>query len=466
MSALEDDAVDAQALAATTGGVAEPLVGLVAGGPGVTAEELEPGRARGRGSARGMPTGWRQVALIGSITIVGPLCIDMYLPALPEINRDLHASASAVQLSLTACLIGIATGQLLFGPVSDRLGRRPPLLAGLTAFTIASLACAAAPNIYFLIGFRLIQGLGGAAGIVIARSIVRDLHSGAAMARFFATLMLAVGVGPILAPQIGSWVLAFTIWRGVFVLLAVFGVLLVLSAWWRVPETLAPDKRLTGSVGSTLGTMVMVTRDRVFLGYVLACGLAAGGTFAYIAGSSFVLQNIYGLSATTYGLVFAINACGLIIGAQVSGRLVGRFGASRLLTIGLVTMIAGGALLFVVVSSRIVGIAGVIPSLWVFMFGFGFVGPNAAALGMQRYPHAAGSAAAVLGSFQFGMAALIAPLAGLGGTHDATPMITLILAMPIAAVVSRLLLAGPARRQTAARAAQAAEDEAAAVSAQ
>ena len=471
LSALEDDAVEthetpALAQAAAVGGIAEPLAGFVTGGPGITAEELEPGRARGRGRIRAMPTGWRQVALIGSITIVGPLCIDMYLPALPEINRDLHASASAVQLSLTACLIGIATGQLLFGPISDRLGRRPPLLAGLAGFTVASLACAVAPNIYFLIAFRLIQGLGGAAGIVIARSIVRDLYSGAALARFFATLMLAVGVGPILAPQIGSWVLAFTIWRGVFVLLAVFGVLLVLSAWWRVPETLAPGNRQTGSVGSTLKTMVMVTRDRVFLGYVLACGLAAGGTFAYIAGSSFVLQNIYGLSATTYGLVFAINACGLIIGAQVSGRLVPRFGASRLLTVGLVTMIAGGALLFIVVSTRIVGIPGVIPSLWVFMFGFGFVGPNAAALGMQRYPHAAGSAAAVLGSFQFGMAALIAPLAGVGGTHDATPMITLILAMPIAAVVSRLLLAGPARRQTATRAAQAAQDEAAAVSGQ
>ncbi len=413
MSALDDDAVEVEAPAA--------------GGPG---------------RIRVMPIGWRQVALIGSITIVGPLCIDMYLPALPQITRDLHASASAVQLSLTACLIGIATGQLLFGPVSDRLGRRPPLLAGLTAFTVSSLACAVAPNIYILIAFRLIQGLGGAAGIVIARSIVRDLYSGAALARFFATLMLAIGVGPILAPQIGSWILDFTNWRGVFVVLAVFGVLLVSSAWWRVPETLLPDNRLTGSIGSTLGTMLSLIRDRVFVGYVLACGLAASGTFAYIAGSSFVLQNIYGLSPTAYGLIFALNACGLIIGAQVSGRLVARFDASRLLTAGLVTMIAGGALLFVVVSSRIVGLAGVIPSLWVFMFGFGFVGPNAAALAMQHYPHAAGTAAAVLGSFQFGMAAVIAPLAGIGGTHDATPMITLILVMPIAAVVSRLLLAG------------------------
>ena len=278
-----------------------------------------------------MPTGWRQVALIGTMSIFGPLCIDMYLPALPQINRELHASASAVQLTLTACLIGIALGQLLLGPISDRIGRARRCWSGWPPSS-SSLACAVAPNIYALIVFRLIQGMGGAAGIVIARSIVRDLHSGVALARFFATLMLATGVGPVFAPQIGSWILSFTSWRGVFVVLAVFGVLLLVSAWLRVPETLPPDKRLTGSVWSTLETMVGVLRDRVFLGYVLACGLGMGATFAYIAGSSFVLQNIYGLSPLGYGLVFALNACGMIIGAQVSGKLTVRFGASRLLT--------------------------------------------------------------------------------------------------------------------------------------
>jgi MFS transporter, DHA1 family, multidrug resistance protein len=396
-----------------------------------------------------MPTGWRQVALIGTMSIFGPLCIDMYLPALPQISRNLHASASAAQLTLTACLIGVAVGQVLLGPVSDRVGRRPPLLAGLVGFVVSSVACAAAPNIYALTGFRLVQGLGGAAGMVIARSIVRDLHSGVTLARFFATLMLATGVGPILAPQIGSWIMAVTNWRGVFVALGLFGALLLCSAWWRVPETLPPDKRLTGSIWSTLGTMAGVARDRVFLGYVLACGLGMGAVFGYIAGSSFVLQNIYGLSPLAYSLVFALNAGGLIIGSQVSGHLAGRFGASRLLTAGLATMVVGGALLFAVVSTRVMGLAGVIPSLWVFMFGFGFVGPNAAALAMQRYPQAAGSAAAVLGAFQFGMAALIAPLAGAGGTHDATPMIALILGLSTAAVLSRLLLTGRARRETA-----------------
>jgi DHA1 family bicyclomycin/chloramphenicol resistance-like MFS transporter len=446
LSALEDDAL---AEAAAFNGIAEPLAGFVTGGPGVSAEDLVPRKTLGRGRTRVMPQGWRQVALIGTMSIFGPLCIDMYLPALPQINRDLHASASAVQLTLTACLIGIASGQLLIGPISDRLGRRLPLLIGLASFVFSSLACAVAPNIYFLIAFRLIQGMGGAAGIVISRSIVRDLHSGVALARFFATLMLATGVGPVFAPQLGSWVMAFTDWRGVFVVLAVFGVLLLFSAWYRVPETLPADKRLTGSVVSTLGTMAGVLRDRVFIGYVLACGLGMGGTFAYIAGSSFVLQNIYGLTPTSYGLVFALNALGLIIGAQVSGKLTARVGTSRLLTVGLTTMVAGGALLFFVVSTRVVGLAGVIPALWVVMFGFGFVGPNAAALAMQRYPQAAGSAAAVLGCFQFGLAALIAPLAGIGGTHDATPMISLVLAMPAAAVASRFILSGSARRKQA-----------------
>ena len=402
--------------------------------------DQDPARAERPGRVRNMPSGWRRVALVGTLSIFGPLCIDMYLPALPDISLQLHASASAVQLTLTACLIGMAAGQLILGPVSDRYGRRPPLLAGLAAFTLSSLACAFAPNIYALTGFRLIQGFGGAAGIVIARSIVRDLHSGVALARFFSTLMLATGVGPVIAPQIGSWILSFTSWRGVFVVLAVFGAILLGSAWWRVPETLAPENRLSGSVFSALGTMVAVARDRVFIGFVLACGLGMGGTFAYVSGSSFVLQNVYGLSALGYGLVFALNAFGMIIGAQVSGRLAGRFGPGRLLTAGLAVMIAGGAVLFVVVTGHLTGLAGVIPALWLTMFGFGFVGPNSAALAMQRYPQAAGSAAAVLGSFQFGLAAVVAPLAGAGGVKDALPMVLLVLILPVAALAARLLL--------------------------
>src|ERR1700751_5747316 len=208
-----------------------------------------------RSRATSVPSGWRLVALIGSLTIFGPLCIDMYLPGLPRISQQLHAGASSVQLTLTACMIGISAGQLLLGPVSDRIGRRPPLLAGLAAFVVSSVACALASNIFVLTAFRLVQGLGGAAGIVIARSIVRDLHSGVALVRFFSTLMLATGLGPVIAPQIGSWVLAVTSWRGIFIVLAFFGLVLLFSAWRRVPETLAEDSRVTGSLWSTLAKM-------------------------------------------------------------------------------------------------------------------------------------------------------------------------------------------------------------------
>jgi DHA1 family bicyclomycin/chloramphenicol resistance-like MFS transporter len=238
-------------------------------------------------------------------------------------------------------------------------------------------------------------------------------------------------------------VLTFTTWRGVFLILAGFGVILLCSAWWRVPETLAPHLRSSGSAWSTLTTMVSVGRDRVFLGYALACGLGMSGTFAYIAGSSFVLQNVYGLSPQIYGLVFALNAGGLVLGAQINGRLAGRFGPSALLSVGLVTMAAGGTVLLTVVVTGAIGLVGVVPSLFVVMAGCGFVGPNGVALALQRYPQSAGSASAVLGSFQFVLAALVAPLAGIGGTSNALPMALLILTLPLAALASRVLLAGP-----------------------
>jgi MFS transporter, DHA1 family, multidrug resistance protein len=366
----------------------------------------------------------------------------MYLPAFPDISRDLHASASQVQLTLTACLIGISLGQLLFGPISDRLGRRPPLLAGLAAFVASSVACAFAPDIFALAAFRFVEGLGGAAGIVISRSIVRDLHSGVALVRFFSTLMLMTGLGPVLAPQIGSATLSFTTWRGVFLVLAGFGLLLLVTAWWRVPETLVPARRASGNVWSTLTVMGTIARDRVFLGYALACGLGVGATFAYIAGSSFVLQNVYGLSPELYGMVFALNACGLIAGSQLNGRWTSRFGPSVLLTSGLIMMVAAGGLLVTVVVSGAVGLVGVIPSMVLLTFGWGFVGPSALGMAMHRYPQSAGAASALLGSFQFIIGSAIAPLAGAGGTADALPMALLMLTLPVAALASRLFLAG------------------------
>lgn len=390
--------------------------------------------------SRPVPTGWRLVALIGTMSIFGPLCIDMYLPAFPQLSAELRVSASAAQLTLTACVVGIAVGQLLLGPVSDRVGRRPPLLTGLAAFGVSSLACALAPNIYVLTGCRLIQGIGGAAGIAISRSIVRDLHSGPALARFYSTLMLATGLGPVLAPQIGSWILAVSSWRGVFGGLAVFGGILLLTVWRRVPETLPPDARTSGSIWRALGSTVAVSRDRVFLGYALGCALAMGATFAYVAGSSFVLQNVYGLSPQGFGLIFALSGCAMVGGAQLSGRLAGRVGPASLLAAGLATMTGGGALLLTVVVSRAVGLGGVLPAIVMIMAGWGLVAPNALALGMQRYPQSAGAASAVVGFLQFTLAAVAAPLPGLGGTADPLPMAILVVAFPALAIATLLAL--------------------------
>jgi MFS transporter, DHA1 family, multidrug resistance protein len=386
---------------------------------------------------------------VGSLSIFGPLCIDMYLPGLPTISRDLSASASAVQLTLTACLVGMAVGQLLLGPISDRVGRRPPLLAGLAAFVVSSVACAFATNVYMLASFRLIQGLGGAAGVVIARSLVRDLFSGVELVKFFSTLMLATGIGPIIAPQIGSLVLEITTWRGVFGVLAVFGAVLLVSAWWRIPETLLPELRSSGGLVTTLSTMVTVARNRRFLGFAVAGALGVSTAFAYISGSSFVLQNVYGLSPLVYGLVFALNAVGMIVGAQINGHLVGRFSPTVLLSSGLVTEAAAGACLLAIVLTGAVGVVGVIICLFVVMFGNGFVGPNSVALALQRYPHAAGAASAVLGFLQFFIAALIAPLAGIGGTHDARPMAVLILLLPLLGITARFTLSGKAANDPA-----------------
>jgi DHA1 family bicyclomycin/chloramphenicol resistance-like MFS transporter len=299
-----------------------------------------------------VPRGWRLVLIIGGLSIFGPLCIDMYLPSLPRISRDLHASTSTVQLSITGCLVGIAVGQLVIGPISDREGRRSPLLVGIGVFVLSSLACALVSNIYILDGLRFVEGFGGAAGIVIARAIVRDLFEGATAARFFSTLMLVTGLGPILAPQIGAEILRVTSWRGVFLALAIIGSVLLLTALLKVPETLPLERRRAGGLRSTIRTLSKVGRDRSFVGYALVGSLGFGAIFAYIAGSPFVLQDIYGLSPQVFGLAFALNAGGLVLGAQINGHLVHRLGSGPLLSFGLIVMAVGGLALLGAVCTR------------------------------------------------------------------------------------------------------------------
>jgi MFS transporter, DHA1 family, multidrug resistance protein len=384
--------------------------------------------------------------MIGMLTLLGPLCVDMYLPSLPRLAVDLRTSASFAQFSLTACLLGLASGQLLIGPASDRYGRRPPLIVGLTLFMVFSAACGFAGSALILVLCRFFQGIGGAAGIVIARAIVRDLHSGNTAGRILAMLTLVTGAGPVLAPQLGAALLELISWHGVFLFLAMAGGLLLIMAAFRLPETFGPASRRRGGISDALTALRRVGSSPVFLANSLASGLAFGTLFAYISGSSFILENIYHMSPSGYGIVFAVNGAGLIAAGQVSARIVGIFGSRRLLTAGLLLMATSGVSILLVVMSGRLGLVGLLPFFFLTMVSNGLATPNAMALAMDHFPQAAGTAAALLGAMQFGMGALVAPLAGLGGTSNAMPTATIMAVCGTLAIGVHLLLMRARRR--------------------
>jgi DHA1 family bicyclomycin/chloramphenicol resistance-like MFS transporter len=385
------------------------------------------------------------VLILGALSAFGPLSIDMYLPGLPALGKTLDAPAWAVQLTLTACLAGLALGQILAGPLSDRFGRRGPLLVGVAAYAVASLLCALAPSIVVLIVLRFAQGVAGAAGIVIARAVVRDMHSGVAAARFFSLLMLVNGLAPILAPVIGGQVLTVTSWRGVFLVLAAIGVLLLLATATGLRETLAPEQRHPGGVGETVRTFGRLLADRVFLGHALACGLSFGAMFAYISGSPFVLQDIYGASPQLFSVMFAGNALGLVAASQANRALLRRLEPLTILRAALSVQALGAVALLVVVAAG-VGVRGIVPLLFVVVASLGLVMPNATALALADHPRVAGSASGLLGVLQFIVGAAAAPLVGVAGTTTALPMALTIAVLGVGGVLSATVLASrPAR---------------------
>ncbi|MGO4462168.1 multidrug effflux MFS transporter [Streptomyces sp. M-16] len=370
-------------------------------------------------------TGLLVTLVLGGLTALPPLSMDMYLPALPEVTDGLGSPAATVQLTLTACLAGMALGQLVIGPMSDKWGRRRPLLAGMVLYVLATAVCSLAPTTELLIGFRLVQGLAGAAGVVIARAVVRDLYDGVEMARFFSTLMLISGTAPIIAPLIGGQVLRFADWRGVFVVLTVVGLALTVVVWRSLEETLPPERRQTGGVGSALRTMRGLLGDRVFAGYTLAGGFAFAVLFSYVSASPFVIQEIYGASPQAFSLLFGLNSVGLIIVGQINGKLlVGRISLDKALGAGIATItVASVALLLM--STGVFGQVGLVPvaaALFVLMSAMGLVLPNTNAQALMRTPHAAGSASALLGTSSFLVGAVASPLVGIAGEHTAVPM--------------------------------------------
>ncbi|MEV6838634.1 multidrug effflux MFS transporter [Streptomyces sp. NPDC051133] len=398
----------------------------------------EPAAASTRSRATGRPpTGPLVTFLLGGLTATTPLAMDMYLPSLPEVTRSLHAPAVTVQLTLTACMAGLALGQLVVGPMSDRWGRRRPLLAGIAGYLLATALCALAPNVETLIAFRLVQGLAGSAGVVIARAVVRDLYDGVAMARFFSTLMLISGAAPIVAPLIGGQILRVTDWRGVFVVLTVVGVLLGVLVRLRLPETLPPAERHRGGVGEALRSMRGLLADLPFTGYMLAGGFAFAALFAYVSASPFVIQEIYGASPQTFSLLFGLNSVGLVAAGQINGKvLVGRVSLDKVLATGLTVIVLAATALLLIATGALgdVGLVPVAAALFVLMSAMGITLPNAQSLALLRTRHAAGAASALLGTSSFLVGAVASPLVGVAGEHTAVPMAVVQLAGALVAV--------------------------------
>lgn len=364
------------------------------------------------------------IILLGALSALAALSLDMYVPGLPAMAADLKTTASATQLTLTACLIGLALGQLFVGPLSDARGRRRPLLIGMTLYTAASVLCALAPSIWLLIPMRLVQGAAGGAAMVIATAAVRDRgENGTATARLFATLMVVNGIAPIAAPVIGGQLLHWTTWRGVFLVLAGIGAALLATSVFLFGESHPVSRRRMsgGGIRALMPVYRNLLRDRVFVGCLLGNGLALGGMFGYISGSPFVLQDIHGLTAQQYSLVFAANGTGIVLGSQASRVLVGRFSARSLMLAGLTGVSAGGVGVLLSVLAN-AGLPVLLPLLFLNVACLGLVLPNAGALGLAKHGDAAGAAASLLGPTPYVLGALASPLVGLGGRHDAAPM--------------------------------------------
>jgi DHA1 family bicyclomycin/chloramphenicol resistance-like MFS transporter len=363
----------------------------------------------------------RLALMLGAFVALGPLTIDMYLPALPEIRRQLETTSATVQLTLTGTLVGLALGQLVIGPLSDAFGRKRPLLAGAALHVVASLLVLVAPGIGALGVLRVLQGVGTAAASVVALAIVRDLFEGRAAATMLSRLFLVMGVAPVLAPTLGGEVLRFTSWRGVFAVLALYGVIVLVVGSLALRETLPAERRRSFGVASTLRTYRMLLRDRTYVGLILSAGLTMAALFAYVSGSSFVYQREFGLDEQQFGLLFGAGAVWLIAATQLNPVLLRRWSPATILVSATVGGTAAGAVLLAIAATGTGGLFGVAVPLWAVLFATGLALPNGPALALSGYGESAGSAAALLGAVQFGVGAAVSPLVGVLG-NDAVAM--------------------------------------------
>jgi len=359
--------------------------------------------------------------MLACFSALGPFTIDMYLPAFPDLMTFFGTSASIVQVSLTACILGLAAGQIIIGALSDVHGRRRPLLIAMIIFGIASIGCAFAPNAIVFIVLRFIQGFAAAGGIVISRAIVRDTFSGVELAKFFTLLMMIGNAAPLLAPLAGSAVITFTDWTGVFIFLGIFAIILVIITTLKIKESLPKEKRVANDIAKMLINYKSLLTDRLFMGYALPAGIMFSGIFAYVSGSSFIYQIIYGVSPEVFSLLFSLNGVSLIIGAQIARIFTGRISNIRLIIIGMSLALISS--LIVLITTIVIGplYALVIP-LFLFMTSIGMVSPIFSALALESQGHIAGSASALMGVMPFLLGSITSPLVGIAGENSSLPL--------------------------------------------
>lgn len=382
------------------------------------------------------------VGALGILSAVSPMAMDIYLASMPAMADDLGASASAVQLTMTTYMVGMAVGQFLLGPVSDVLGRHRLMVAGNVVFLLSSVAVVLAPGIGTVLALRTLQGVAGAAGVVIARAVVSDIATGRQAAKLFSALATITSLAPVVAPLLGGVIATVAPWQVAFWALAGFGLLMLLCSVLVVPETLPRSRRRTGGIGAAVAGSRAVLRNGPFMAWALVFGLSFGTLFSYVSASSFVVQNVLGYSALAYSAVFAVNAAGMIAAALINARLVDRIDPAVVLRTALTVL---AAVTVVGLGLVLAGITGwtTLAQLFVVQTCVGFVMGNATALAQERVPGRAGAGSAVLGLVQFLLGGLVSPLSGIAGQHTAVPMAVLmagcaVLALGAAVVATRL----------------------------
>jgi DHA1 family bicyclomycin/chloramphenicol resistance-like MFS transporter len=387
------------------------------------------------------------ILILGGLWTLGSFATDLFLPAMPEATRALGTSDSAVALTITAFLLGLGLGQLLAGPVSDGRGRRPTLLAGLVVFVAAAAVCIVAPSVEILIVTRLVQGMAASFGLAIPNAMVADYARDRQAARLYSWIVIIGGVAPLVASLAGAQMLRLLGWRGPFVALTALGVAaLVAVALW-LPESLPPARRARGGVGAALRSMARLSRDGRFVGYTLTGALIYMAFFAYLGGSSFVLQQVYGVSPATYSVLFAVNALGMLAAGQANHRLLARFSPRALLTVALIAFALAGVSALVSALTGAFGIWGLAVPFFVIVAGMGVILPDLTALALSLHPEVAGTASAYFGGLRLGLGALAMPLIGIGGTVTETSMTVLMAVSAVAALALFLLTARRTRGQ-------------------